>query len=148
MAGGGELEFAGRADDQVKVRGFRVEPGEVEAVLAGHPGVGAAAVVVAGGPAGGPAAGGVCGAGGGGGGGPGRGRVREWLAGRLPEYMVPSVVVAVGGLPLTVNGKVDRGALPVPEVRGRGGAGAAVGAGGDLVRAVRGGAGGGPGRGG
>jgi amino acid adenylation domain-containing protein len=121
---GGVLEFAGRADDQVKIRGFRVEPGEVAAVLAACPGVGQAVVTARehgpGGmalvayvvPAAGPA-------------GARReelaGAVREFAAGQLPEFMVPSAVVVIGMLPLTPNGKVDRAALPAP------GRGAAVG---------------------
>ncbi|WP_411107801.1 AMP-binding enzyme, partial [Streptomyces sp. cmx-4-9] len=116
---GGVLEFVGRSDEQVKVRGFRVEPGEVEAVLSALPGVGQAVVVVredrAGDrrlvgyvvPVGGVVLSGVV--------------VRAGVGERLPEYMVPSVVVVLEGLPLTPNGKVDRGGLPVPEVVAGGG---------------------------
>ncbi|MFF5860743.1 amino acid adenylation domain-containing protein [Streptomyces sp. NPDC012751] len=105
----GRLEFVGRADHQVKVRGFRVEPGEVEAVLREQPGVLEAAVLAEPDAAGGtrliagvardgavprPAA--------------------EWraaLARRLPAYMLPELVVEVPRLPQTPNGKLDREAL-------------------------------------
>jgi nonribosomal peptide synthetase DhbF len=121
----GQLEFAGRGDDQVKLRGFRVEPGEVEAVLAGCPGV-AQAVVVAREGGGGERrlAGYVL---------PGAGAVldpqvvRGWLAERLPEFMVPAWVSVLESLPLTASGKVDRAALPAPVVR-RGGGRAPAGA--------------------
>ncbi|MFD5683452.1 non-ribosomal peptide synthetase [Streptomyces bacillaris] len=112
----GELEYVGRSDDQVKIRGFRVEPGEVEAALAGAPGVERAAVVVRSGDAGKQLVGyvvpadpraGVNGA-----------LVRAELAAHLPEYMVPAVVTVVGDLPLTVNGKLDKRALPEPEFTG------------------------------
>ena len=131
---GGVLEYAGRADFQVKVRGFRIEPGEVESVLAGHPGVAQAVVVARGGRGGGlrlvgyvvPAASGLApgggpGAGSGGGldfdvhAGVSAGEVRAWAAARLPEFMVPSVLVMVERLPLTANGKLDRAGLPEPE---------------------------------
>ncbi|WP_330330981.1 amino acid adenylation domain-containing protein [Streptomyces sp. NBC_00536] len=110
---GGVLEFLGRSDGQVKVRGFRVELGEVEAALAAHPSVGQCAVTVHGAesedkrlvgyvvPR--PGAAGVDGT-----------SVRAWLAERLPDHLVPSAVVTLDGLPLTVNGKLDRRALPAP----------------------------------
>ncbi|HEY2576395.1 MAG TPA: amino acid adenylation domain-containing protein, partial [Streptosporangiaceae bacterium] len=102
----GRLVFAGRADDQVKVRGFRVEPGEVEVVLAGHPGVRQCAVIVREDQPGERrlVAYAVGGAG-----------LREWLAERLPEFIVPSAVVALEALPLTPHGKLDKAALPAPE---------------------------------
>jgi amino acid adenylation domain-containing protein len=112
--GGGLLEFVGRVDEQVKVRGFRVEPGEVVAVLVAHPRV-VQAVVVVGEDGGGDrrlvgyvVVDGEVEAGFG-------GVVRRFAADRLPEHMVPSVVVVVAGLPLLGNGKVDRAALPVPD---------------------------------
>ncbi len=107
--GDGSLEFVGRADTQVKVRGFRIELGEVEGVLGSHPEVKAAAVVVQGeGAEGKRLVGFVVGKGEGG---VEVGGVREYLEQRLPEYMVPSLLVEVGELPLTGNGKVDRKAL-------------------------------------
>jgi amino acid adenylation domain-containing protein len=101
----GEIEFLGRTDDQVKLRGFRIEPGEIEAALAGHPAVREAAVVVReerlaayvvpAGPGPGPEA----------------GELRDALRRVLPEHMVPADFTLVDALPLTPSGKVDRGAL-------------------------------------
>ncbi|WP_204014810.1 non-ribosomal peptide synthetase, partial [Virgisporangium aurantiacum] len=107
----GRLDFVGRLDDQVKVRGYRIEPGEVQAALAGCPGVAAAVVDVRPGTDGQPrlvawvvpAAGGVD-----------VSAVREQVADRLPGWMVPSAVMAVDQLPVAVGGKVDRRALPDP----------------------------------
>jgi hypothetical protein len=108
----GQLEFLGRADHQLKVRGFRIESGEIEAALQRHPSIGDAVVigrrdrpgetrivayiVVA------PGA---------------RARVEElrrWLAERLPEYMIPAEFVVLDALPRTPGGKPDRRALPAP----------------------------------
>ncbi|HBL31622.1 MAG TPA: non-ribosomal peptide synthetase, partial [Acidobacteria bacterium] len=111
----GTLEFLGRMDAQLKLRGFRVEPGEIEAQLLSQPAVREAVVVVRGG--GGlekrlvgyvvpsqsvDASSFVA-------------ELRSFLRRVLPDYMVPSALVVLESLPLTKNGKVDRGALPAPE---------------------------------
>ncbi len=116
----GRIEHLGRADDQVKVRGFRIEPGEVESALAEHPGVRRAAVAARDDPAGGkrlvayvvPAAEAA----------PSPAELRAWLRRTLPEHMVPGVVVPLRRLPLTPGGKTDRRALPEPEAGAAGGA--------------------------
>ncbi|TLQ44538.1 non-ribosomal peptide synthetase [Streptomyces marianii] len=107
----GALEFLGRIDDQVKVRGFRVEPGEIEAVLSGHPQVREAAVVIRDGrliayvvPGEGK---------------PAQEEVRAHVAARLPAHMVPAICF-LGALPLTPSGKVDRKAMPEPQLSASG----------------------------
>ncbi|HYG63901.1 MAG TPA: amino acid adenylation domain-containing protein, partial [Thermoanaerobaculia bacterium] len=108
----GALEFGGRVDFQVKVRGVRVEPGEVEAALARHPALREAAVGAVADPAGGVRLVGWIAAQ------PGQSptvsELRGFLLERLPEAMVPSAFVILPALPLLPNGKVDRRALPVP----------------------------------
>jgi acyl carrier protein len=107
----GDLEYLGRIDHQVKIRGFRIELGEIESLLARHPAVKECAVLarsdngseprlvaylVTGQDA------------------PGVEELRARLAEKLPEYMAPSAFVFLEGFPLTVNGKLDRDALPAP----------------------------------
>ena len=107
-----EIEFLGRVDEQMKIRGFRVEPGEIVSALNEHPGVQASAVLLQGGDGGVkrlvayvvPAAGQQLTLSG----------LRDTLSRRLPEYMVPSAFVKIDALPLTVNGKLDYAALPAP----------------------------------
>jgi len=109
----GRVEYLGRLDFQVKVRGFRVEPEEVEAALARHPGVQACAVAARSDAAGWKrlvayvvaresAA-------------PNAGELREFLRNSVPEYMVPSAFTFLDALPLTPSGKVNRRALPEPD---------------------------------
>ncbi|GIH02022.1 hypothetical protein Rhe02_00890 [Rhizocola hellebori] len=112
----GTLEFRGRIDNQIKLRGYRIEPAEIETALQAHPEVGQAAVAARDNHHGErrlvawivPAAGE-----------PNRRELKAYLKQRLPEYMVPSVVVCLPVLPVTGNGKVDRGALPDPDWRRR-----------------------------
>ncbi|MEU2420831.1 amino acid adenylation domain-containing protein [Streptomyces sp. NPDC007851] len=112
----GNIEFLGRVDDQVKIRGFRIEPGEIEATLVRHPGVARAVVAAQGAAPDGvhlvgyvvPAEGAR----------PDAAELRRFAARTLPEYMVPAVVVTLDEVPMTANGKVDRGALPRPEFGG------------------------------
>ena len=105
----GSIEYLGRIDQQVKIRGFRIEPGEIESVLKGHPSV-EDAIVHPFGDA-------------------GRqrlcaylvgnfdaGELRQYLSQRLPDYMVPAAFMAIDAVPLTPSGKVDRKALPHPEI--------------------------------
>ncbi len=109
----GQLEFLGRLDQQVKVRGFRIEPGEVEAALRSHAAVADAVVlarndrllayVI-------PAVGSAVNDGAS----PGQ-LLRTFLAERLPGYMLPSAIVELEAWPLTPSGKIDRAALPDPE---------------------------------
>jgi amino acid adenylation domain-containing protein len=110
--GDGVVEFLGRADRQVKLRGFRIEPGEIEAALRRHPTVKSCAVVLREEPArpkrlvaylvpAGEAR-------------PGLAALRPHLAGLLPEHMIPSACVWLDALPVNPNGKLDRAALPAP----------------------------------
>ncbi|HEX2188134.1 MAG TPA: amino acid adenylation domain-containing protein [Longimicrobiaceae bacterium] len=113
----GELECFGRTDGQVKVRGFRVELGEVEAALRAHPAVRDAAAALREDAPGGrgivgyvvPAEGASA---------PSAAELRAWLRERLPEHVVPAAVVSLESLPLTPNGKLDRLALPAPGAQG------------------------------
>ncbi|MFF8984826.1 amino acid adenylation domain-containing protein [Streptomyces globisporus] len=114
----GTLEHLGRIDDQVKVRGFRIEPGEIRHVLLEDPAVSAAAVTVTGGGAGDAAAVRIDayvvpapGAG------EDPGPVRRRAARLLPPHMVPATVTALRALPLTANGKLDPAGLPAPGTR-------------------------------
>lgn len=109
----GSIEILGRIDRQVKIRGVRIEPGEIEAVINTHPAVAQAVVVVREDS-------------------PGNkrlvaygvrqrgqetttGQVREFIKGKLPQFMLPEAIVLLDSLPLTPNGKVDRRALPAPD---------------------------------
>jgi amino acid adenylation domain-containing protein len=116
--GDGQLEFLGRRDHQIKLRGHRIEPGEIEALLAGHTGITGSLVIlqttmpgderlvayvtVEPGASFDPDA------------------LRAALRARLPDYMVPSHFVVLPAFPLTPNGKVDRNALPPPDLTGDG----------------------------
>ncbi|MBV9927461.1 MAG: amino acid adenylation domain-containing protein [Acidobacteria bacterium] len=109
----GTIEFLGRADTQVKVRGFRVELGEVEAALGSHPHVARCAVVLREDAPGAkqlvgyvvPVEGETVAA----------AELARHLKGKLPEYEVPSAFVTLEALPLTVNGKLDSAVLPAPD---------------------------------
>jgi amino acid adenylation domain-containing protein len=114
----GRLEYLGRLDQQVKVRGYRIEPGEIEAVLKQHAAVREAVVAAKPDATGGnrlaaylvfnpdvadadaPAV---------------KSELRALVKSRLPEYMMPSAFVSIEAIPLTPNGKADRRALPAPE---------------------------------
>ncbi|HEU0079530.1 MAG TPA: amino acid adenylation domain-containing protein, partial [Longimicrobiaceae bacterium] len=117
----GELEFLGRLDHQVKVRGFRIEPGEVESALLAHPAVRECVVVAREDSASGVPGGARLVADVGVGEAadvPDAAELRRHLRGSLPEHMVPALFVVLAELPKTPNGKVDRSLLPAPEAGG------------------------------
>ncbi|MFF3720894.1 amino acid adenylation domain-containing protein [Streptomyces erythrochromogenes] len=114
----GAIEFLGRIDGQVKLRGFRIELGEIEAVLSGHPAVRQVIVIPREDRPGDIRLVGYCSV-------PGNAldeqpelaaEIKQFAAAALPGYMVPSAVVVLPALPLNANGKVDRRALPAPEL--------------------------------
>jgi amino acid adenylation domain-containing protein len=117
----GTIVFAGRIDSQVKIRGLRVELGEIETALAAHPAVAQAVVTLVTGasgekqlaaylrPAGPPGTGAA---------GIDAGEVRQHLARTLPTYMIPTYLVPLAEFPLTANGKIDKAALPPPQATG------------------------------
>ncbi|TAN35450.1 MAG: amino acid adenylation domain-containing protein, partial [Verrucomicrobia bacterium] len=110
----GNIEYLGRIDQQVKIRGFRIEPGEIESILAQHPAIREAVVLARADQFGKP-----------------RliaylltdgqesptGALREWLQGKLPDYMIPTAFVRLETWPLTPNGKLDRQGLPEPDMQ-------------------------------
>ncbi|MFD7054933.1 amino acid adenylation domain-containing protein [Streptomyces mirabilis] len=125
----GQLDYLGRSDDQVKINGLRIEPGEIAATLTRHPGVAQAvvtvhdnkdgekrlvgyAVPVQAGESGPDSRGAADGSG------LDAEELRTFLSERLPEFMVPSLLMPLDSLPLTPNGKLDKAALPEPEVTG------------------------------
>ncbi|MGH3556121.1 non-ribosomal peptide synthetase [Mycobacterium sp.] len=111
----GRIQYLGRYDEQVKMRGFRIEPGEIESTLCEHPDVECCAVVARKAPngeqklvayvVGGPGC-------------PTDAEARDWLRGRLPEYLVPGAFRHLSALPTTAGGKLDKAALPAPAPRG------------------------------
>ncbi len=106
----GDIVYLGRADHQVKIRGFRIELGEIEETLRRHDAVADAAATVLPGPAGPRIVAYVVGS-------VGEAdptALRSWLGERLPEHQLPAAIVPIAALPLTANGKLDRGALPAP----------------------------------
>jgi len=107
----GCIEFIGRRDAQVKIRGVRIEPAEIERALGEHEAIAAAAIRVVGNGADARLAAYIVSREGAG---PDAAALRRFLRDRLPDTMIPAVFVAIGRLPMTVNGKLDRAALPAP----------------------------------
>jgi amino acid adenylation domain-containing protein len=109
----GQIAFVGRLDEQIKIRGFRIEPSEIVAVLGEHPSIAQSAVIAREATPGDlrlvayivPKSGAL----------PTFAELREFLGGRLPDYMLPAMFVKLETMPLTPNGKVDRSALPTPD---------------------------------
>ncbi|OBH01999.1 non-ribosomal peptide synthetase [Mycobacterium sp. E136] len=113
--GDGDIEFVGRADEQVKIRGFRIELGEVAAAISVDPSVGQAVVVVSDLPGMGKSLVGYVT--------PAEDietvdveRIRSRVAAALPEYMTPAAYVVIDEIPITAHGKIDRAALPEPDI--------------------------------
>ncbi|HJT79671.1 MAG TPA: AMP-binding protein, partial [Chthoniobacterales bacterium] len=112
----GKIEFLGRIDHQIKIRGFRVEPGEIETLLIEHPGVSQCAVIDRVEKSGDRRlVGYVVPSGGDDSSVPDAAGLKEFLRRKLPDYMVPAAFVVMNKLPLTRTGKVERAALPAPE---------------------------------